>query len=264
MCLSQVCALIALSGFRTLLTFSVTSWYECCSAELLIVEASAYCVCRIYQWYITIIIAFLEVVQLPEHHITYCSVLQEHVHCFAALEFFLYLCRWNWLFIKSLLELRCFISTRMTSTGAAPLAGKAPLSTLFCELLTMPSIILYLGKRFLVLQGHLQVDQQTKDQLPWWIPWWSGKIFIAYSEISAHDCSTPRMWLLLWSPWLKQSEELYVKHNTITVHILVLMPCNKSPPCFIQYRSLSGRHLWVCSWYIGIAKVSLLYAICSA
>ena len=41
-------------------------------------------VCSIYQWYITIIVAFLEVVQFPEHHITYCDVLQKHIHCFYA------------------------------------------------------------------------------------------------------------------------------------------------------------------------------------
>ena len=165
-----------------------------------------YCVCRIYQRYFTIIIALLEVVQLPEHHITYCSVLQEDVHCFATLEFLLYLCRWNWLFVRSLLELWRILSTWMTSVGTAPLAGVVPLATPLCELLTMPSIFLYLGKRFLVFQGHLQVDQQTKDQLPLWIPWWSGIIFFAYTELSAHDRSTPRMWLLRWSPPLKQSE----------------------------------------------------------
>ena len=43
---------------------------------------------------------------------------------------------------------------------------------------------------------------------------------------------------------------------TIMVHTLVLIPFNKRPPCFIQYRSLSGRHLWASSWYFGIAKVS--------
>ena len=126
------------------------------------IEASAcvmYYVCRIYRRYITVIIVFLEVVHLPEHHITYRSVLQEHVHCFVTLEVLLYLCRWNWLFVSSLLALRCLISTGMTSAGAAPLAGVAPLDTLLCELLTMPLIILYLGRSFLVLQGHSQEDQ---------------------------------------------------------------------------------------------------------
>ena len=52
------------------------------------IEASAcvmYYVCRIYRRYITVIIVFLEVVHLPEHHITYRSVLQEHVHRFITL-----------------------------------------------------------------------------------------------------------------------------------------------------------------------------------
>ena len=64
-------------------------------------------------------------------------------------EVLLYLHRWNWLFIRTLLELWCIFSTRMTSAGAVPLAGVAQLVTLLCKLLTTPSIILYLGKRFL-------------------------------------------------------------------------------------------------------------------
>jgi len=150
-----------------LLIFSVNSWYECCSEELLTIEASA-CV---------LIMSAIYTSSIYGRHITYCSVLQEHIHRFAALEFLLCLCRWNWLFVSILLVLRCFILKRMTSTGSAPLAGVAPLATLLCELLTVPSIILYLGKRFHVLQGHLQEDQYTKDQRPLWIPWWSGKIF---------------------------------------------------------------------------------------
>jgi hypothetical protein len=105
------------------------------------------------------IIVFLEVLQFPEHHITYCGVFGEHVHCFTVFEVLLYLYRWNWLFIRSLLELRCGISTWMTSVGAAPLAGVAPLATLLCKLLTTPSIIPYLGKSFLDLQGQLQQGQ---------------------------------------------------------------------------------------------------------
>ena len=56
-----------------------------------------YYVCCIYKWYITIIVAFLEVVQFPEHHITYCDVLQKHIHCFyAKIWLYLYL-----LYLKS-------------------------------------------------------------------------------------------------------------------------------------------------------------------
>ena len=115
-----------------------------------------YYVCHVYQRYITIIIAFLEFVQFPEHHLSYCGVLQEHVRCFTTLEVLLYLCRCNWPFVRSLPELWCMLSTRTTSAGAVPLAGVARLATLLCELLKTPSIIPYLGKRCLVLQGHLQ------------------------------------------------------------------------------------------------------------
>jgi hypothetical protein len=48
-----------------------------------------------------------------------------------------------------------------------------------------------------------------------------------------------------------------------TVHILVLISCNKSPPCFIQYRSLSGRQLWDSNWCFGFVNVYCVYAICS-
>jgi hypothetical protein len=40
----------------------------------------------IYQRYIAVIVAFLEVVQFPEHPVTHCGVLREHVRCFADLE----------------------------------------------------------------------------------------------------------------------------------------------------------------------------------
>jgi hypothetical protein len=115
-----------------------------------------YYVCCMYQRYVTIIVAFHDVVQFPEHHITYCSVLQEHVQYFATLEVLLYLYRWNWLFVRSLQVSRWNLSKRTTSAGAVNSAVVAPLATLLCELLTKPLIILYLGKRFLVLQGHLQ------------------------------------------------------------------------------------------------------------
>ena len=103
--------------------------------------------------------SFSWICPVPEHHLSYCGVLQEHVRSFTTLEVLLYLCRWNWPFVRSLLELGCILLTRTTSAGSAPLAGVARLTTLSCELLTTPSIILYLGKRILVLQGHLQEGQ---------------------------------------------------------------------------------------------------------
>jgi hypothetical protein len=74
------------------------------------------------------------------------------VFAFATLEILLCLCRWNWLFVRSLPELGCGLWTQMISMGTVPLAVRA---TLLWELLTKPSINLDLWKWFLVLQGHL-------------------------------------------------------------------------------------------------------------
>ena len=99
------------------------------------------------------------------HHLLWCSSGTHPlflcqgltVFSFATLEVWLYLCRWNWLLLRSLLELWCGLLTQMTSVGNVPMARVAPLPTLLCELLKMPLIILW--KRFLVLRGHLQVVQ---------------------------------------------------------------------------------------------------------
>jgi hypothetical protein len=126
---------------------------------LLHLKFTLYCM---YEWYITIIIAFHAVVQFPEHHITYCGVFQEHVHCFATLEVLLYLCRWNWLFRRNLLASRCILSTWITSAGAVRSAVVAPIANVLHKLIITPSIILYLGISFLVFQGHLQMASRLR------------------------------------------------------------------------------------------------------
>ena len=97
------------------------------------------------------------------HHLLWCSSGSHPlflcqgltIFSFATLEVWLYLCRWNWLLMRSLLELWCGLLTQVTSMGNVPMARVAPLPTLLCELLSVPSIILW--EMFLVLKFHLQV-----------------------------------------------------------------------------------------------------------
>ncbi len=98
------------------------------------------------------------------HHLLWCSS-ETHplflcqgltVFSFATREVWLYLCRWNWLLLRSLLALWCGL-TQVTAMGNVPVATVALLATVLCEPLTTPTIILW--KRFLVLKIHLQEIQ---------------------------------------------------------------------------------------------------------
>jgi hypothetical protein len=67
--------------------------------------------------------------------------------------------------------------------------------------------------------------------------WQSVKIFFTCTEMSAHDYHALNVNAVVDTP-TGTNEELCIQRNTVVVHTLAPLPFNKSPACFIQYKSL--------------------------